>query len=84
MLIATATGICTGLGSVPFWLVPSLPRRAYDALLGLGAGLMLSAATLGLLSQALQMVRENGVLHQVQLGLVLLGFGAAKIIRDYL
>ena len=30
-----------------------LPRRLYDGILGLGAGLMLAAATLGLLGEAL-------------------------------
>jgi ZIP family zinc transporter len=79
-LVATGTGICTGLGSLPFWLVPALSRRAYDTLLGLGAGLMLSAATLGLLNEALQRIRENGQLDPLQLVLVVLGFSVGFVI----
>ncbi len=80
ILIATATGLCTGLGSIPFLWTAGLSRRAYDALLGLGAGLMLSAATLGLLNEALQLVREDGVLHLGQLLLVVLGFATGFVI----
>src|SRR5262249_21300513 len=48
LVIATATGLMTGLGVVPYFFRETLPRRVYDAVLGMGAGLMLSAATLGL------------------------------------
>jgi ZIP family zinc transporter len=74
LLISAATGLCTGAGSLPFFIVDKLPRRAYDAVLGFGAGLMLSAATLGLLAEALSGARRGGELSQGQLALVLLGF----------
>lgn len=76
LVISAATGLCTGAGSLPFFVVDRLPRRVYDAVLGFGAGLMLSAATLGLLAEALSGVRRGGELNQSLLGLVLLGFAA--------
>jgi ZIP family zinc transporter len=77
LLVSTATGLCTGLGSLPFWFVSSLPRRVYDAVLGFGAGLMLSAATLGLLAESLEMVHGDGHgVEPIALALVLLGFAA--------
>ncbi len=76
LLISAATGLCTGAGSLPFFVVDRLPRRAYDAVLGFGAGLMLSAATLGLLPQALSGVRHGAELNHGLLALVLLGFVA--------
>lgn len=48
-----AIGLATTMGALPFLFIPGISRRAYDSLLGLGAGLMLAAATLGLLSSAL-------------------------------
>ena len=47
LIAATATGLATGLGAAPFLFVRELPRRVYDGVLGLGAGLMLAAATPG-------------------------------------
>ena len=80
LVISAATGLCTGLGSVPFWFVKALPRRAYDGILGFGAGLMLSAATLGLLMEALEGVRKAGVLDVTRLVLVLSGFACGFVI----
>jgi zinc transporter, ZIP family len=57
LIAATLTGLATGLGALPFLFVRELPRRVYDGILGLGAGLMLAAATLGLLGEALAGVR---------------------------
>lgn len=57
LIAATLTGLATGLGALPFLFVRELPRRVYDGILGLGAGLMLAAATLGLLSEALESTR---------------------------
>src|SRR5437867_505450 len=54
LLAAAVAGLASGLGALPFFLVRALPRRLYDAILGVGAGLMLSAATLGLLAHALE------------------------------
>jgi ZIP family zinc transporter len=73
---ALLTGLATTLGALPFLLVPSVPRRAYDALLGLGAGLMLAAATLGLLTTALHAVRVAGDIDYTRLVLVVGGFAA--------
>ncbi|MBI5482675.1 MAG: ZIP family metal transporter [Deltaproteobacteria bacterium] len=81
LLAATATGLCTGVGALPFFVVGRLPRRAYDAILGFGAGLMLSAATIGLLGHALGRIRPaGGHLSVTTLLLVLGGFGAGFLI----
>ena len=71
---ALATGLCTTAGALPFLMVPSVSRRFYDTLLGFGAGLMLAAATLGLLSTALREVRPGDELDPRRLALVLGGF----------
>jgi zinc transporter ZupT len=56
-------------------VVRAVPRRAYDTLLGFGAGLMLSAATIGLLGHALGSVRPaGGPLDVTRLVLVVTGF----------
>ena len=54
LLAAAVAGLASGIGTVPFFLTRHIPRRLYDAILGVGAGLMLSAATLGLLGHALE------------------------------
>ena len=59
LLAALPTGLATGLGALPIVFSRNLPRRAYDGVLGLGAGLMLAAATLGLLAEALEGVRSD-------------------------
>jgi ZIP family zinc transporter len=74
LLASVLTGLATALGAVPFLFVRELPRRLYDGILGLGAGLMLAAATLGLLSEALSDVRVAGSLDVGRLLLVVLGF----------
>jgi len=76
LLAAVLTGLATVLGAVPFAFVRELPRRLYDGILGLGAGLMLSAATLGLLAEALRDLRADGELDGARLLWVLLGFGS--------
>src|SRR3954451_3758816 len=74
-MAALPTGLATRLGALPFLFVRQLPRRAYDGILGLGAGLMLAAATLGLLAEALAGVRDGaGTLDLGHLGLVTGGF----------
>jgi len=74
LIAATLTGLATGLGALPFLFVRELPRRAYDGILGLGAGLMLAAATLGLLGEALIGVRGAGGAHTGHLMMVVTGF----------
>jgi zinc transporter, ZIP family len=76
LLAAVMTGLATVLGAVPFAFVRELPRRLYDGILGLGAGLMLAAATLGLLGEALRDLRIDGELNVARLLWVLLGFGS--------
>lgn len=73
---AALSGLATGLGALPFLFVRELPRRAYDGILGLGAGLMLAAATLGLVAEALRGVTDAGGFHAGRLALVLGGFAA--------
>jgi ZIP family zinc transporter len=75
LLAATATGGATAAGAVPFLLVEKVPRRVYDSMLGLGAGLMLAAATLGLLPGALRGVAGPAGVDTARLLLVLGGFG---------
>ena len=74
LIAASLTGLATGLGASPFFFFRKLPRRAYDGILGLGAGLMLAAATLGLLAEALDGVQTAAGLNAAQLGKVVLGF----------
>jgi ZIP family zinc transporter len=73
-LAAAISGLATSLGALPFLFVRDLPRRAYDGILGLGAGLMLAAATLGLLAEALHGLRGADGLQVGQLALVVAGF----------
>lgn len=81
LIAATLTGLATGLGALPFLFIRELPRRTYDGILGLGAGLMLAAATLGLLTEALHGVRTAGAgVDAGRLGLVLAGFAVGVAI----
>jgi ZIP family zinc transporter len=73
--VTCAVGCATTLGALPVLGVREVSRRAYDAMLGLGAGLMLAAATLGLLPEALAGVRVHGVVDTQQLVIVLASFG---------
>lgn len=75
LLAAVLSGLATSLGALPFLLMRELPRRAYDGILGLGAGLMLAAATLGLLAEAIHGVRGPDGLDVAKLLLVIAGFG---------
>src|SRR6478609_9274017 len=74
LVAAAVSGLATSLGALPFVFVRELPRRAYDGILGLGAGLMLAAATLGLLTEAVHDVRSAGGLDLGKLALVVIGF----------
>ena len=73
--IWVAVGCATTIGALPILVSREVSRAAYDTMLGLGAGLMLAAATLGLLSEALVGVRADGVVHLPLFALVLGGFG---------
>lgn len=77
---STMTGLATGVGAFPFFFVHNLPRRTYDGILGLGSGLMLAAATLGLLTEALKEVQTPTGLNLNRLGLVVVGFLAGVVI----
>jgi ZIP family zinc transporter len=74
ILPAAISGLCTSLGALPFLFLRDLPRRTYDGILGLGAGLMLAAATLGLCAEALAGVNEGGSFHPARFALVISGF----------
>jgi ZIP family zinc transporter len=82
LLAAAVTGLVTGVGAFPFFFVRKLPRRAYDSILGLGAGLMLAAATLGLLHEALEGVNAPTGLRVGQLLLVVAGFLAGVLVAS--
>jgi ZIP family zinc transporter len=80
LVVATLTGLTTGLGVIPFFFRETIPRRVYDGILGMGAGLMLSAATLGLLAAALAHVRPQGHLDAAVLIQVIVGFVAGMLV----
>jgi len=73
-LPAAISGLATSLGALPFLFVRELPLKTYDGILGLGAGLMLAAATLGLVAEALSGVNDGGVFHLGRFLLVVSGF----------
>jgi ZIP family zinc transporter len=73
-LAAAISGLATSLGALPFLFVRDLRRRTYDGILGLGAGLMLAAATLGLLGEALHGLRGADGLDVGRLFVVIAGF----------
>lgn len=81
LIIATLVGFATTIGVLPFMVTREVPRGIYDTMLGLGAGLMLAAATLGLLPTALADVRAGGAVQLQVLVVVLGGFasGAALL-----
>jgi ZIP family zinc transporter len=88
LLAAALTGMATGVGAFPFFFVQALPRRLYDGVLGLGAGLMLAAATLGLLREAMTGVQGPAGLDLGRLALVVAGFasgvGAAALMDRFI
>jgi ZIP family zinc transporter len=79
--IAVLVGFATTVGALPFLLTREVSRGIYDTMLGLGAGLMLAAATLGLLPAALVDVRTGAAVQLHVLAVVLSGFasGAALL-----
>src|SRR6266567_2693343 len=81
---ATLTGCATAVGALPFLVAPVAKamgsRRAYDTLLGFGAGLMLAAATLGLLPAALRTVRHGDHVASGDLAALLGGFAAGALL----
>jgi ZIP family zinc transporter len=79
---AALTGLVTGVGAFPFFFIRQLPRRAYDGILGLGAGLMMAAATLGLLHEALEGVSSAAGLNLGRLVLVVIGFLAGVLVAN--
>ena len=70
LVASLLAGLATGLGGLLVVLLPCIPRRIYDTLLGFSGGVMLSAAALALLWPALQ----HGDLPSVSLGLFAGGF----------
>jgi ZIP family zinc transporter len=82
LVTSLVVGLMSGLGVIPFLFLETIPRRLYDAVLGMGAGLMLSAATLGLLAEALHLARPAGHADPAGIAQVLTGFalGVALLI----
>ena len=76
VVIATLVGFATTLGALPILVSREVARPTYDTMLGLGAGLMLAAATMGLLPEAVAGVRAGGTLQVDLLLVVLAGFAA--------
>ena len=84
LAVTTLVGMTTTLGVLPILVTREVSRRAYDTMLGLGAGLMLAAATLGLLPESLAAVRADGVLHWTRLAVTLAGFGSGVALLSLL
>ncbi len=84
LLVATLTGGATAVGAFPFLMVREIGRSTYDTLLGFGAGLMLAAATLGLLPAALRETHDHDVLRPDRLALVIVGFVLGALILFFL
>ena len=83
--IAIAVGLATTVGTLPILVSREVSRATYDTMLGLGAGLMLAAATLGLLPEAIANIRpEGGTLHSGLLALVLAGFATGVALLSLL
>jgi ZIP family zinc transporter len=80
LLVAVVTGLATGLGALPLLFIREISRRALDGILGFGAGLMLAAATLGLLGEALDGARGPEGLDFGRLALVAGGFIAGVVV----
>jgi zinc transporter, ZIP family len=80
LLAAALTGVATGVGAFPFFFLRQLSRRAYDGVLGLGAGLMLAAATLGLLAEALELAHHADVLQPGRLLMIVAGFLSGVVV----
>ncbi len=74
LLASGLAGLATGLGAIPIIIFGKLRRRLYDALLGLAAGIMLSAASFSLITPALEMGGLWLTIAGVALGAVLLIF----------
>lgn len=83
LLIATVIGLATAAGALPVLSLGSLPRRLYDAVLGVAAGLMLSAATLGLLAHAVEIRPGPSGLAPVVVGF-LAGIGVLLLLERLL
>lgn len=82
--VTTLVGMTTTLGVLPILVTREVSRRVYDSMLGLGAGLMLAAATLGLLPESLANVRVDGVLYWSRLAVTLGGFGVGVALLSLL
>ncbi len=72
LLASLLAGAATGLGAIPVLLGGQFTRRTLDLMLGLAAGVMLSASAFSLLVPALDTVTEwTGVISVVAFGLCL-------------
>ena len=83
LAIATVIGLAAAVGALPVLSIGSLPRRLYDAMLGMAAGLMLSAATLGLLAHATEMRPGPAGITAVVVGF-LVGIGVLLLLERLL
>jgi len=72
VILSVIAGLATGVGGLLVALFPRFDMRVYDTLLGFAAGVMTSIATIGLISEAL----EVGTMLVVVLGVAV---GAAAL-----
>lgn len=62
LVLMTAAGLATALGSLPLLVIRRLEHRTHDVLLGLAAGIMLGVAGLDLLPRSAEHAASDGVL----------------------
>ncbi len=83
LLIATGIGLAVAVGALPVLWVRGLPRKLYDGMLGAAAGLMLSAATLGLLDHATEIAPGPAGIPSLVFGF-LAGIGILIVLERFL
>ena len=54
IIASMATGLCTGVGSIPIFFTKNISRKLFDALLGVAAGIMLAATSFSLIVPAIE------------------------------
>jgi zinc transporter, ZIP family len=82
LLAATATAVATGIGAIPVVLMGARAASLRPLLMGLAAGVMLIAASLGLIVPALSLGSLLQVIAGILIGIVFLFAARGLITRD--
>lgn len=80
--VGLVTGLATGLGVVPFFLVDEIGDRWFVVLWGLAAGVMLSASTVGLIAEGIAEGGPGSVFLGVLVGIAFV-YAADRLIAGY-